>query len=287
MIGYIYKRTLNILKGIPVKLWGLSLLSGLLNLIAVIFGVLPIITVPVTLALSAGVSMLYLDAYNGKDADSNRLFCGFKDFKHVAGGMCWKSLWLLLWFLIPIAGFVFIVIKRLAYAFVPYILIEDKSVSATDALKKSMSMTKGYKGQMFLAIILPAIIFGVVSGILSLFAKIPFVGLLFAFINFIVSMVYSLFSPLFLGMVEAGYYEQLKNPPAQSYSAPIYQPQPPVYPPQPPVQPEPPQPPVQPEPAQDVPQPEVSESAVVKCPVCDCDNPSTSKFCIKCGSKLN
>lgn len=271
MIGYIYKRTLNILKGIPVKLWGLSLLSGLLAIIATIFGILPIITVPLTLTLSVGASMLYLDAYNGKEADSKRLFCGFKNFKHVAGGMCWQNLWLVLWFLIPIAGFVFIIIKRLAYAFVPYILVEDKSVSATDALKKSMNMTKGYKGQMFLALILPSIIFVVVYAILALLSNIPFIGLLFAFINFIVYMVYALFSPLFFGMVEAGFYEQLKNPATSSYSAPVYYPQTPV----------------QPEPTQNAPQPEGNQSAAVKCPVCDCDNPSDSKFCIKCGAKLN
>lgn len=267
MINYIYKRAINIFKSIPVKLWGLSLLSGFLTILVSIFGLTPLISVPITVTLNAGTAMLYLDAYNGKDADSMRLFCGFKSFRHVAGGMCWKALWTLLWFLIPLAGFVFVVIKSLEYAFTPYILVEDNSVSAEDALKKSMSMTKGYKGQMFIAIILPSIIYAAAVLLLSLLAKIPFVGIVFTIISFIVSLVYSLSAPLFLGTVKAGFYDYVSVTPSVSYAAPspsdIF------------------------EQASAPADEENASASAVKCPVCENENAPGTKFCIKCGAKLD
>lgn len=252
MVSYIYKRAFNALKTIPVKLWGLSLLSGFLTILILIFGVLPIITIPVTVTLTAGMAMVYLDGYKGKEVYSDQLFAGFKNFKHVAGGMCWQQLWLLLWLLIPVAGIVMLVIKSLEYDFTPYILLEEKQVNATEALRKSKEYTKGYKGQMFVGIVLPILGYVVLNLILSLLANIPFVGILFALVSFIISLAFTLFAPLFIGLVRAGFYEYAKNPPV-IYTAPA------AY---------------------------TQQGGGAVCSTCGTENVPGASFCSRCGAKL-
>ena len=67
-------------------------MSSLLNLYSfLVFGVLPIVIVPVIAVLSAGMAAVYLDGFNGKEVYSDQLFKGFKDFWRTAGGMCWKN----------------------------------------------------------------------------------------------------------------------------------------------------------------------------------------------------
>ena len=216
MISTIYKNAFRTLMAKPFRLWGLSLMNALLVILISIFGVLPIVTIPLTVTLTAGMSVLYLYGYRGKQVYSDQLFAGFKNFPHVAGGMCWQQLWVLIWSLIPVAGLVFGIIKNYAYAFTPYILIESPGISATEALKVSMEKTKGYKASMFIATILPVIAFVLVFAVLMLLSMIPFVGSLFAAINFLFSLVYAMFISLFLGLVQAGFYDMAEN------SRPIY-----------------------------------------------------------------
>ena len=135
--------------------------------------------------------------------------------------MCWKKLWIFIWFLVPIAGPFIAVSKYYAYSFTPYILNEEKSVNATAALRKSMQDTNGYKLQMFCAEFIPNLLIYAVMAILALLSKIPFVGILFAVITVIVQLVYTLFAPLFFGLVHAGFYEYAKTPiKSTTYSAP-------------------------------------------------------------------
>lgn len=251
MIKQIYTRAFNILMKMPLKLWGLSLLSGFLSVLISLLSGMPIISIPVIATLSAGMAAVYLDGYNGKEVYSDQLFEGFKSFPHVAGGMCWQKLWLLLWFLIPIAGPVIAVIKSLSYAFTPYILTQEPEIGATEALRKSMERTNGYKANMFLAIIVPSIVFVVAVLILNALALIPYVGILFAAISLIVSLVYGLFAPLFLGLVKAGFYDYAKS---SVYHAPA---------------------------AVNVNAPKIA------CGECGHENTAGTKFCGKCGAKLD
>ena len=290
MVRSIYTRTLNILSTLPFKLWGLSLLSGLLSIIVMIFGFLPIITIPVIAVLNAGMVAVYFAAYNGHDVSSKMLFSGYKNFGHIAGGMCWRTLWIVLWALIPIAGPFIAIYKSYQYAFTPYILNEEKEVDALDALKKSMQDTNGYKLQMFIASIIPAAIYFVVSLVLSLFGLIPFVGVFFRVVSSIISIAYSLVAPMFFGLVEAGFYEYGKKP--VRASAPQPQPQPT----QPATDSTTPNeiytaPTVTAAPAETA----TEETAALEmvqpapaniCSVCGYENTPDKKFCTKCGAKL-
>ena len=60
IISNIYKRAFNVLSKMPFKLWGLSLLSSLLTILVLVFGVLPIVIVPVIAVLSAGMAAVFL-----------------------------------------------------------------------------------------------------------------------------------------------------------------------------------------------------------------------------------
>jgi uncharacterized membrane protein len=72
---------------------------------------------------------------------------GFSDYGRKLGGMLWMYLFIYLWsMLLVVPG----IIKAIAYSFTPYILAEYPNVSATEALKISMRMTKGHKGKIFM-----------------------------------------------------------------------------------------------------------------------------------------
>lgn len=276
MIKAIYLQTWEILKKIPVKLWGVSLLSGVLGIVAGLFAGIPLLGIALGAAISAGMYAVYYAVYRGGEAETSTLFAPFKDwktFKRVAGGMCWMYLWIFLWALIPIAGIFFAVYKSFQYAFTPFILTQEPTVSGRQALKKSMEDTQGYKGNMFLAILLPSIAFAIVSGILSALGLIPYAGVLFAIINVIVTLAWYLFSSLFFGLVNAGFYDYGKKP---AYVAPT--PAPVIT-----------APAAQAETATE--DASTTEAAAPEqtttCPTCGSENSADKKFCGHCGAKLD
>ena len=200
------------LKGKPIRLWGLSLLHGLLSVLATLIGAIPIISIPITYLLDVGMKAIFRDGLRGKEVNSDQLFMAFnKRFLRFAGGMAWRDLWILIWCLIPIVGPIFAVIKAYAYRFVPYILLDDPEISATQALRESMRQTKGMKGQMFGADILVYAAIFVVSLVLGLLGQIPYIGVLFTLVLVIVTILICMFISLFLGLVEAYFYEECPN----------------------------------------------------------------------------
>jgi uncharacterized membrane protein len=209
-ISEIYGRAFGILMKKPVRLWGLSLLAGLLICIAPIAcGFIPILFVPIALTLGFGMTYILLSGYKGKDVNSAMIFSGFKNFKRVAGGMCWMYLWLFLWCLIPFAGIVMGIIKGYAYSQVPYILMTRKDVSATEALNISKEMTKGYKGKLFLAELLIGVAYTIVYLILLALTLIPIAGVIFGIILFIYLVLCVALLPLFTGLISAAFFTEI------------------------------------------------------------------------------
>lgn len=209
-IKSIYGRAADVLRQKPLRLWGLSLMCTLLTSLAWTLGILPIIALPIVFALTVGMSAIYLAGLNGEDVNSDQLFKGFTkgNFFRFAGGMGWMCLWILIWGLVPIAGIVIAIIKMYEYRFVPYILLTDPDVSATEALRRSMKLSEGIRGKMFAADIL---IYGVILAaclVLSLFSMIPYAGVLFAIIFVLLSIAVAMFLPLFLGLVHAAFYDE-------------------------------------------------------------------------------
>lgn len=211
MIQFIYQNVFNVIKEKPIALWGTSLLSILLSLLAAVFGVLPIISWPIILTLQAAMAVIYVQGYRRESFTSQDLFLGFSNFFHVAGGMAWMALWLFLWLLVPVAGPVMIIVKGLSYSLTPYILMNQPEISATEALKVSMQQTKGYKGNMFLTYLVFGVAVWIVCFVLAMLTAIEAVSMVFGFLLFLVGLLLLLFAPIFLGLVQAAFYDEIQK----------------------------------------------------------------------------
>ena len=209
--------TLKTLMKKPVQLWGLSLLGVILQSLSnLLCAVPPILGMGVSSTLSAGMENVFLDAYHQKDINSKQIFSGFssgKSFLRIAGGMLWRTLWLFLWTLfalIPIVGWVIapimLVIKGISYSFTPYLLLRKKDISPLDALKRSMEMTKGYRGKIFLTYLICYAALLVIGLLLFLIAQIPVIGFIIAGI---VGVVISVLCPLFFGVLRAAMFTEV------------------------------------------------------------------------------
>jgi len=208
-VGDVFKKTFGFLFQKPILLWGLSVLFTLMSALAVLFGFFPLIWLPIILVLQLGMANIFLCGYRGQVINAKQLFEGFSSkFFRNAGGMGWRSLWLLIWGLIPFAGAIIAIVKFYSYRFVPYIMLTNPDIHATDALKKSMAQTKGYKGKMFLT---DLVVYGsiVVATIIFIFIlMIPFIGVVL-FAIYIIVLVALL--PLVAGTLEAVYYDKISK----------------------------------------------------------------------------
>ncbi len=131
--------------------------------------------------LAVGYASYVIDIYNGKKGNIGSMFNnGFKSFWRNVGGILWMQLFTVLWtllFIIP--G----IVKAIAYSMTPYILADSKNVSPKEALKISMKMTNGYKGDifvMYLSFIGWGILTSITCGILAIFYTGPYVSTSFA-----------------------------------------------------------------------------------------------------------
>lgn len=314
MISNLYQKTFSVLMKRPFKLWGITLLSGVL-LMAVHVGFIgiPAVGFCAALLLEASMSMIYLNSYRtGLEPKTSYLLAAFSKDRiwRVLGGMAWMYLWIFLWFLIPVVGFVFAAIRAYEYRFVPYILMTRDDVRPTEAIKVSKAETMGYKGKLFGADLLLEGVYFVVILLLSLLSRIPYVGIVFTILRIVLTVVFGVLAPLFLGILHAAFYVEIQNrraAAAQRPSAPV-QPAPPTQPapPVPPVIPAPasesetqpapqgepvvtaqePEAPAQPEPEQEA--PEQPQPAGPRCPHCGAAVKTPGAvFCTSCGRRLD
>lgn len=216
MLKIIYTRALKVLMKKPLALWGISLLNVLLISVgSTLCGVVPILAIAITLLLSTSMIMVYLHGYRGEEVKAVQLFDAFKDWatiKRVLCGMGWMALWIFLWSLIPIVGPIFAMIRMYEYRLVPYILVTEPDVKPADAIKVSKERTMGYKAKMFWADVLVGVAIFVVSLVLGLLCAIPYVGVLFGIILFLFTVAAGVLTPLFMGLIQAAFYEEIQNP---------------------------------------------------------------------------
>lgn len=212
-----YKKALEVILKKPIMLWGLSLLSGIMTAIASLFTApIFILGTAFSFLITCGMTKVYIDGLKGKEVNSDQLFAAFgKNCVRIVGGMFWQNLWIIIWALVPIVGPVMAVIKTYSYRFVPYILMTKPEVTATQALRLSMQMTKGKKLQMFLADLCFGVAIFVVSLVLGLFCAIPILGILFAIVTFVFVLAVALFSSIFQGLYGAFFYVDAETPAAE------------------------------------------------------------------------
>ena len=259
MIFTIYKRALAVLMKKPLALWGVSLLHVILSsVVTAMFGVIPGLALGINLLLSTSMTMIFLHGYRGEGAHVVNLFDCFKDgatAKRVLAGMLWMLLWIFLWSLIPFVGPIIAIIRVYEYRLTPYILVTEPEISATEAIKESSKRTHGWKGKMFLSDILLPLIVGFITLILTLLSLIPFIGVLFGLILFIFIVCCCALYPLYFGLIQAAYYDEITNPRGPDPRRPRYAP----------------------------------NGAITGgsfCPHCGAPLPPNSNFCTNCGQRL-
>lgn len=246
MFAQAFKAALGTIKRKPLMLWGLSLLSGIICTIATFAaGTFAFIGIAFGYVISVGMAKVYLDGLEGKQVNSDQLFSGFTGGRvfRVAGGMAWRTIWSVIWTIATVAlpfaifalfaliglplgraaivttiiGVVLAVLaiipaaiirisKTYSYAFVPYILATQPDVTATQALRLSMKLTKGKKLQMWLADLLYSVITGFITAIIFGLGAIPYIGFVFMIAAFAWVVVLFVFGPLFKGLYAAEFY---------------------------------------------------------------------------------
>lgn len=241
MIFKIYGRAFKALIKQPFRLIGLSLFGILLITLGCTLFSMPIgLGVAIALLFDAALAQIFLRSYRGETCTTKDVFAPFKDlsiFKRTLGGMAWRELWLLIWGIIPIVGWVFAIIRYYQYALTPYILLNEEDVKPMDVLEESRKRTKGYVGKMFLADLLLCGIILTTLLILVLFCRIPYIQYLFYLVLFLFVIACFALLPLFVGLVHAAFYEEIMNPtlpleqpaPQQPYQQPYQQPAPQQY----------------------------------------------------------
>ena len=128
---------------------------------------------------SVACNWMYYRAYKGEQIDIKDMFVTFTN------GDLWKkalltsflvSLYTALWSLLFIVPGI---IKGYSYSMAIFLIMDDPSLTAKEAIQKSMEMTNGYKGDMFvmdLSFIGWAILTELTFGILGIFWTIPYIS---------------------------------------------------------------------------------------------------------------
>lgn len=214
MLMTIYGRAFKVLMKKPLKLWGLSLLAILLSFVlgALCGGAIPGLALCVGALIGTSMTIIFLRGYRGEEVKTVMLFECFKDWntiKRVLLGIGWMWLWIFLWALIPVVGPILALIRIYEYRLTPYILVFEPEIPITETIKVSAQKTGGYKLQMWLADFVYSAIFCVIIFVLSLLSLIPYVGILFMLIMFLVYLVIFAFAPLFGGLIQAAFYEEI------------------------------------------------------------------------------
>ena len=145
--------------------WGTAAIAALI-FFAIYQGITLIVTAPmgdgvmsystqgiwelVTLPLQWGFTVYFLNLIRNEDISYGRLFDGYKDFLRIFLAGFLVSLAVVIGFILLIVPGIYL---ALMFAQTEFILKDDKEISATDAMKKSMKMMEGHKGELFLLIL--------------------------------------------------------------------------------------------------------------------------------------
>ncbi len=96
--------------------------------------------------LALGISIYFLNVVRNKDARIENFFDGFKNFENALLGYFFMFLFIILWSLLFIIPGIIAAIK---YAMTFFILADDREISGSDAIDKSIAMMNGHKMDYF------------------------------------------------------------------------------------------------------------------------------------------
>ncbi|MBN2158594.1 MAG: DUF975 family protein [Spirochaetes bacterium] len=100
----------------------------------------------VTAPLTLGLAITYIALVKADSLVFENLFSGFKTYEKSLGMYFWMLLWVVLWLLLFIVPGI---IKAIAYSQAFFIIADNPDVRVRDAMKISIKMTDGHKGEIF------------------------------------------------------------------------------------------------------------------------------------------
>ena len=128
--------------------WGLGVGVVLLNqiIVSVPSQFIPMIGLLLAGPMAVGVCLVFLSLARRQQAEVGQLFSGFSRFGTALGGYLLMCLFILLWtLLLIIPG----IIASYAYSMTFFIMADDPSVKASDAITRSKEMMRGNKWKLF------------------------------------------------------------------------------------------------------------------------------------------
>lgn len=96
--------------------------------------------------LILGLALFYLDLARKQPVDVSQVFSGFNDFPRAFVAYLLMGIFVILWSLLLIVPGI---IAAIAYSQTYFILVENKDLSALDAIRKSKQMMLGHKKKFF------------------------------------------------------------------------------------------------------------------------------------------
>jgi len=131
--------------------WGLAIGTFLVYMLVVVGIQLipklgPIAALVITGPMAIGISIFSLSISRNREARLEQIFEGFNYFGTALGAYLLMVLFILLWMLLLIIPGI---IAALSYSMTFYILADDNTIGAMDAIDKSKAMMDGYKWKLF------------------------------------------------------------------------------------------------------------------------------------------
>ncbi len=212
----VFTRTLDVIKKNMPKILGITLFGLLIStLIVPACGILPILAYPLSILVSVGMSMIFLRITREEEIYCVHLFDVFKNKTtawRVILGIAWKSLWIFIWALIPIAGIYFAIRRRLEYMLTRYILLYEPEIPITEALNLSKERMMGYKKDVFLTYLFVILITCFIPVLFFGLAFIPgAAGIVFLVLFLITLIVVIILLTILFGVLDAEFYNEIEK----------------------------------------------------------------------------
>ncbi len=102
------------------------------------------------LPLTYGYDTIFLRNLRSEPVGVEHMFDGVRDYGRIFITLLWQNVLILLWTLLLIVPGI---VKSLAYAQTPYILLDNPKLSTVEAIHLSREMMFGYKGKLFLLLL--------------------------------------------------------------------------------------------------------------------------------------
>lgn len=164
-----------------------------------------------------GASIFSLYAVRRNGPKFSMLFCGFNDFKRIAGTLYLRGIYIFLW------GLLFIIpgiIRHYDYAMTPFLLHEHPELKFKDALERSKNMMDGHKADLFVWELLLGLILGVfilLFGLFSVSLILSYGALILSYSDAIIVLIFVFVAWVFATFtmlsqaLYAEFYEDLKG----------------------------------------------------------------------------